>query len=754
MSTTRTRSRSPGAARARGPAFPVVEAKLSIPPTRAGVIPRDQLLRRLRAEGRPIVAVVAPPGYGKTTLLAQWAETSGRPVVWLTVDNRDNDPAVLLTYLAVGLDRVRPIDRTTFATLASPAAMLMAGAVPRLVAEMQGSDPRPLVILDDVHLLTETASMDVLTELAAALPPGSQLAIGGRSDIALPLPLLRGSGRLLEIGTEDLILSADETASLLRATGMELPADAAADILARTEGWPVAAYLAALSFGSGRDRDPLGSFSGADRFVSDYVWSQILDRVPPKDLRFLTRTSVLDRMSGPLCDAVTATKGSADTLRRLETASLLLVPLDRTREWYRYHYLLRDVLRAELERREPDLVPELQHRAAEWHERQEMFDAAVEYHIGANDTERAAKLITMVAQPMYRVGRVSTLQRWLAWLEERGTVADQAPLAVLAGWLHAMIGDAAGADRWAAVAEHSSFVGPLPDGSPAIEPWIASLRALRCAEGAATMRSDAERALEETPPTSFFHVIALTLMGVGMTLNGQPGGETLYADGADAGEATEAYPLACLSLGLLAASMTARGDWAAAASTLARAPRMIDEAGLEEYWTSAIIYAVRARLALHRGDREAAQADLVRAQRLRPVLTHAIPWAAVQARLEMLRAHIALPDPAGARTLLREIDGIIERSPDLGTLKDDVEEVRHLVQAMPRGTTGASALTAAELRLVPYLHTYMSFRDIAQRLYVSPNTVKTQAVSLYRKLGVSSRSEAMERAEELGLIDR
>src|SRR5512139_713033 len=180
MSTTRTRSRSPGAARARGPAFPVVEAKLSIPPTRAGVIPRDQLLRRLRAEGRPIVAVVAPPGYGKTTLLAQWAETSGRPVVWLTVDNRDNDPAVLLTYLAVGLDRVRPIDRTTFATLASPAAMLMAGAVPRLVAEMQGSDPRPLVILDDVHLLTETASMDVLTELAAALPPGSQLAIGGR----------------------------------------------------------------------------------------------------------------------------------------------------------------------------------------------------------------------------------------------------------------------------------------------------------------------------------------------------------------------------------------------------------------------------------------------------------------------------------------------------------------------------------------------------------------------------------------------
>lgn len=752
--TSRTRPTTQRASRATGPAFPVIEAKLSIPPTREGVIPRDRLLRRLRAsDGHSLVAVVAPPGYGKTTLLAQWAETDGRPVVWLTLDERDNDPSVLLTYLAVGLDRIRPIDRSVFRSLASPGTQTFS-AVLRLVAAVQASDPMPLIVLDDTHLLTEGPSLDVLTELAAALPPGAHLAIGGRTDGALPFAVLRASGQLLEIGPEDLAMDDDETASLLRAVGAEILPDAVTHIVQRTEGWPVAAYLAALSFGSGAGRDGLQVFSGADRFVSDYVWSEILERVSPKDLRFMIRTSVLDRMYGPLCDAVAGARGSADTLRRLEAANLLLVPLDRRREWYRYHQLLRDVLRAELERREPARATELQRRAAEWYESEGILDAAVEHHIAADDAERAASLVTMLAQPMYRAGRLSTVRRWLAWLEEREAVADNAPLAILAGWLHAMTGDAAGAERWAAAAERSSFDGTLPDGSPSIDSWIAGLRALRCAEGAATMRADAERALVEIPPTSFFHASSLALMGVAKRLNGEPDDEPLYSDAADVGEATEAYPLACLSLGLLAASIASRGEWGAVETAIERASRTVDQAGLHEYWMSALVYAVRARLALHRGDREGARADLTRAQRLRPVLTHAIPWYAAQARLEMIRAHIALADPAGARTLLRETDEVLRRSPDLGTLDEEVTEVRRLVNAMPTGTTGASSLTAAELRLLPYLHTYMSFRDIAQRLFVSPNTVKTQAVSLYRKLEVSSRAEAMERAEELGLVDR
>lgn len=718
------------------------------------MVPRDRLLRRLRASGDDaIVATIAPPGYGKTTLLSQWAKADGRPVVWLTVDERDNDPAVLLTYLAVGLDRIRPIDPSVFAELASPATHA-SGIVSRLIAAVQGCNPSPVFILDDTHLLTDGSVQDAVVALAADLPAASRLAIGGRSGIALPWAVLRARGRLLEIGPDELALRDDEAVELLLAAEPNMPLDTVHQIVQRTEGWPAAAFLAALSFGSGKEGDQLSAFSGADRFVSDYVWSEILGRVPEKDLRFLTRTSVLDRMYGPLCDAVTGTRGSADTLRRLERSSLLLVPLDHRRAWYRYHQLLRDVLRAELDRRERDRVPELERRAARWYEREGILDAAVEYRLAAGDVVEATALIVPMAQPMHRSGRVATLRRWFEWLEGRNAIAGDPPLAVLAAWIHAMSGDAVRAERWAAAAASAPHDGPLPDGSPSIDAWNALTRALRCVDGVGAMRADAERAVTELPPTSFFHPVSLLLLGLAMALNGEPGGEVHLRDAADAAEATDAYPLACLALGLLASSAASRGDWTAAEALVARTPRLIEDAKLDGYWTSALVYAVGARLALGRGDREAADADLTRAQRLRPVLTHAIPWSAVKTRVEMIRALVALPDPAGARTLLRELADILPRCPDLGTLDAEVEEVRRLVDVMPSGIPGASALTAAELRLLPYLHTYLSFRDIAQRLYVSPNTVKTQAVSLYRKLGVSSRGEAMARAEELGLIVR
>jgi len=268
------------------------------------------------------------------------------------------------------------------------------------------------------------------------------------------------------------------------------------------------------------------------------------------------------------------------------------------------------------------------------------------------------------------------------------------------------------------------------------------------------MREDAERAVAEIPPTSFFHGAARALLGVAMMMCGDPGGEAHFEDGADAGEAIKANPLAVQSLGLLAASRASRGDWASTEAVLARAAGIIAEANLDGYWTSGLVFALGARAALHRGDRQAARAELTRAQRLRPVLTHAIPWNAVLVRLELIRALLALADPAGARALLREIDDITRRRPDLGTLIEQVEEARRQVRALPAGTTGASTITAAELRLIPYLHTFLTFPEIAKRLFLSPNTVKTQAISLYRKLGVSSRGEAMERAEELGLIER
>jgi LuxR family maltose regulon positive regulatory protein len=359
-----------------------------------------------------------------------------------------------------------------------------------------------------------------------------------------------------------------------------------------------------------------------------------------------------------------------------------------------------------------------------------------------------------LAVPMYRSGRVATVQRWIEWFDARGAVEDHAPLAILVAWILALTGDAVGTVRWTDAAERASFDGSMPDGSPSFAPWLASLRSLRCEHGVAQMRADAERALGELPATSFFRPATLFLFGVAEMLSGEPEAEIHLAEAAEGAEAALAHPTAVFSLAEVAVAASSRGDWVAAEAAIERARCLIEQAGLEDYATSMAAYAVGARLALRRGDQEKAREDLLRAQRLRSALTHAFPWAAVQVRLELVHAHLSMADPVGARTLLREIEDVRRRHPDLGTLGEQTEEVRRLLREMPGGTSRVSSLTAAELRLIPYLHTYLSFREIAQRLFVSPNTVKTQAISLYRKLGVSSRGEAMARAEELGLIDR
>jgi LuxR family maltose regulon positive regulatory protein len=702
----------------------------------------------------PVVAITAPAGYGKTMLLSQWVEGDGRPVVWLSVDGRDNDPPVFLTYMAVGLSRIRPVDPGVFRELASPNPPLLSTIVPHLLAALQASEEPVLLVLDDLHLLTELECLDAIGMLGAALPPGSQLAFGTRSEPSLPLASFRAQGRLVEIGPSDLALDDDEAVSLLRAVGVELQDARVTDIVRRTEGWATGLYLAGLSIRSGGGRERVEPFTGQDRFVADYLWSEILSGLPAKDLRFLTRTSVLDRMCGSLCDVVADTRGSARTLERLMNASLFLVPMDGHREWYRYHPLFRDVLLAELERREPGAAPELRGRAAGWHEENGLLDEAVEYRLWASDVERAAAMVATLAIPMYRVGRAATVRRWIDWFEARGAVADHAPLAIVAAWICALTGDAAGAVRWTDAAEHATFDGPMPDGTPSFTPWLRTLQAARCAHGVVRMRADAARALEELPPTSFWHPTALVLLGMAETLSGGSEAEVHLAEAAEAAEAAASHPTTVFSLGGLALTASSRGDWDAAEAAIDRARLLIDRVGLDGYLITILAHAVGARLAIRRGDLEQARADLLRAQRLRPLLTHALPWLAVQVRLELIHAHLSLADPVGARTLLREIGDIQRRHADLGMLGERVEEVRNLLASMPGGPVGVSALTAAELRLIPYLYTYLSFREIAQRLFISPNTVKSEAVSLYRKLGVSSRSAAMARAEELGLIQR
>jgi LuxR family maltose regulon positive regulatory protein len=609
------------------------------------------------------------------------------------------------------------------------------------------------MVLDDAHLLWNEECRDHVAALVEHLPNGSQLAIAGRGEPPLPLGRLRAEGRVMEIGANDLAMDEHEAATLLRRVDVDVPAGECAELCRRTEGWPVALYLAALSLrmgGAGNDGIALG---GDDRFLVDYLQSVLLSRLPLELVSFLTRTSVLEQLSGPLCDAVLDRTGSADLLESLERSNLLLIPLDRRRHWYRYHPLFREMLRAKLDRREPGSARELLLGAAAWFEDNGFPEAAIEYAMDAGDTDRVARLVVNTAFPMYRTGRLATLQRWFDWLDQNGQIEQSPALAVLGSWYHLMVGHLAASERWADAAHHRSFEGTLPDGSTSIEGWLALRRALLCPDGIEQTRRDAEMAERMLPAHSLLRAPALLVLGMGhLGVGATDTADVILAHTVEVAKDAGATVAAVDALAERAVLAMAREDWHQAEILVERARSVIGEARLDDYVTTILLWAVAARVAIHRGDVPSAREHLARAQRLRPQMMHAVPFYAVQTRLELVRAYIALTDVAGARTVLREVDDLLRRQPDLGTLGSEADELRSRLEAMRADVIGASSLTTAELRVLPLLATHHPFREIGERLHVSPHTVKTQAIAIYRKLGVSSRGEAIQRAQDLGLL--
>ena len=339
---------------------------------------RPRLVDRLLASNAPVISVVAPPGYGKTTVLAQWAERKGRAVGWVSVDDHDNDPAVLLTYIAVALDRIERISPTVFRALASSGAGMEVAR--RLASAMAAMDRPVTLVVDHLEALTNRECLDTIALLAVSLPARSQLAIGSRDVLPLPEARLRAQGGIVEVGVDDLAMTSDEASTMLREAEVELADDDVRELVLRTEGWPAGLYLGALATRAGGTRAGIGvTFTGDDRYMGDYLRSEFLDRVSPSDVSFLTQTSILERMSGPLCDATLGVTRSSEVLEQLERRNLLVVPLDRRREWYRYHHLFRQLLLSELRRREPEMVDELHARAATWYERNGMPEAAVDH---------------------------------------------------------------------------------------------------------------------------------------------------------------------------------------------------------------------------------------------------------------------------------------------------------------------------------------------------------------------------------------
>jgi LuxR family maltose regulon positive regulatory protein len=716
-------------------------------------VPRTALLDRLEASSRtPVAAIQAPPGYGKTTLLAQWAERDPRAFGWLTINRGDNDPGVLLRDLAAALDRIDPVGPGVAEAPDTPRAAVVDAVLPQLGSALASTALPAVLVLDDLHLLENRDCLDAVTRLIDYLPAGSQLALASRGEPALPLARLRAEGRVVEVGPDDLAMDSQEAGSLLELGHVGADGVDVAELVRRTEGWPVALRFAALSLGSGHRRAvreaPLAS---DDRFLVDYLQYELLSGLPASQVRFLTRCSVLERLSGPLCDAVLGTTGSADLLESLSRSNLLTTPLDRRRRWYRLHRLFRELLRGRLEREDPALALQLTRRAAGWCEGHGLPEQAVEYAIAAGDADQAARAVVAAALPAGADGRLDRLERWLGWFEANRLVDRYPAVATLGAWVNAVGGQPVAAERWATAAGRAR---PGAGGPGATAPGVppALLGAASCRHGVEQMGRDAGRALAEAPTGSPWQAWAQLLVGLARLLAGDPdAADHSLADAAEAGEdaGADAAVVALAERSLLALT---RGEWPRAEALAERAAAGARRVWLERYPSCALLHAATARLAIHRSDVLRARDDLARAERLGAGLTWALPHLAVQVRLELARSYLALTDAAAARTVLREVDDLLARRPRLGALGDQAAALRAQLDAMREAAVGAASLTPAELRLLRLLGTHFSFREIGQQLRLSPHTVKSQAMSIYRKFGMSSRSEAIRHAHDLGLL--
>jgi LuxR family maltose regulon positive regulatory protein len=732
--------------------FDLVEVKLAVPTPRPRTVTKADAITRLCTSTSPFATVVAPAGYGKTTLLAKWAEADPRAFAWVAVDGRDDDVLMFLRYIAAAIHRVEAIPPEALEALAGPAESIWSKRVPRLGSALAGLE-RPLVlVLDDLHAVANPSCLDVLAALFAYVPAGSQIAVASREAPVLPLARWRANGSVQEIGVGDLRLDEREAKLLLEAADVELDASELRELTERTEGWPAGLYLAALSMQAGAP-SPAG-FSGDDRFVTDYFRSELLSRLPAAEAEFLTHTSVLDRMSGGLCDAVLETTQSAGALEALERRNGFVVPLDRRGEWYRYHHLFAELLHTELDRSEPDILPELNRRAMAWCIANDLPEAAIAYGHAAGETDAVAGLIDALVLPLYYDGRMETAEEWLAWFSD-DELARYPALAVYGAWFRALTGRPDDAERWLARAEGATSALPLSDGSPTIEPWIATLRAHMMGTGVEQALADADLALDQLAPDSAWIPVALLARGIAHALLGATESATdeltaVIEQGLAVGAAEDVF-VAQAQLALLAIR---QGAWGEAGKRAQAAQALVDEAGLGDYSTSAIAHVATARVALHEGRRDDARVALARTHRLRPLLDHGVAWLTVEVGLELVRAHLALADAGAARTILTETERVLELRPNLGFLAEDARELHERVAATTgSGGAWAMSLTGAELRLLPYLATHLMFPEIATRLFVSRNTVKTEAVSIYRKLGVSSRSGAIERAVAIGLLE-
>ncbi len=738
----------------------VLDRQRGCPPARDGLIQRPRLLAMLRHDpGVPLVAVLAPAGYGKTSLLGEWLEREDRLSAWVTLRARHADPVQLLREVADALALagllVPAVDLLDEMDAADPD--IFGVVIPGLCNAMAHLDRGVVLVLDDLHMLDESPpAQRVIAGILEHLPAGAQLALASRTEPRLRLGRMRAHRASCELRFDDLSMDHAEAAELLHLAGIELVGSQVELLRQRTEGWPAGLYLAALSLRDQEDLDAaLERFAGDDHVVLDYLRDEYLCELSDEALELLIRGAILPALHGPLCDALLERSGSTSLLETLARGNLLLGPQDRSHEWYRCHGLLRDALLRELRREDPqgELVVELHRRASAWHVEHGDLDSSIQHAVAAGDAQRAGELLWENLPHYVTRGRNPVVQGWLEQFSSAQIAADPS-LAAVAAHSSLASGDIRMAEHWGLAAAGglardlaSPTLASLPAGVAIIEAAVGR-------HGVVPMGRDASRAYELEPQDSPWRSLCCLFLGVSDHLAGD---RVLAREHLEEGvhrSAAEAPNIEALCLAQLATLTSEEGDWQAGAELVDRAVTQVDQHGLGGYPTSALIFAVSAAVRSHIGHVDEGKRDLHRATRLMTLLDDFIPWYEAETRIALARAALQLADIRLARTLLAEASHLARRVPDATVFRTWLDEIWEQVDtAATSALSGPAALTMAELRILRFLPTHLSFREIGLRLHVSTNTVKTQAHAVYRKLEVSSRSEAVARAGEIGLLD-
>ncbi len=603
----------------------LLTTKLFAPPPHPDWVARPRVEARLNAGmRRKLTLLAAPAGFGKTAALSAWRATAagqGLRLAWVSLDADDNDPVRFWSYVGAAIDSLSPgVAQPALTLLRVPQPPPIEAVLTVLLNGLATLDHEAALVLDDYHAIDAPSVHRGLAFLLDHLPPRLHLVIVSRAEPPLPLARLRARGDLVELRAADLRFTPHESSAFLTGVrGLPLAADDVAALAARTEGWIAGLHLAALSL---QDRaDPAGfvrAFAGSHRYLVDYLAEEVLDRQPADVRAFLLQTAILDRLSGPLCDAVTGRRGGQATLERLERANLFTVPLDDERSWYRYHHLFADFLRARLIAAEPDLTPTLHDRAATWFERAGITSEAVTHALAARDPDRAARLVAQAAESMWMRGELTTLLGWLEALP-REVVRARPRLALTHACAHFLARSYDTDAVEALLAEAETGLGDAGDEQPATARDEANaeargiLAAMRAA--VASVREDApptiafaRQALAALPPASaFWRTVALVSLGLAYDAGGAmaAAGRTLVEAAALARTTGNRY-LALVATMNLARVRAAEGRLHASADVCRQGLALIAEQGGTRLPVAAYVHIQLGKLAYERNELDAA----------------------------------------------------------------------------------------------------------------------------------------------------